>query len=104
MNDNDDKIGEVLFKGKTVDILKIAYRTNDRVAISLTQGEMPFGVLTVNLPDEEFEEGEFAVKDWTENEEITPFILAHTDLFEDTGKTVPTGRVEAPIWRLKKEE
>ena len=98
-----EKIGEVLFKGLILDIIKTAYYTNGRVAVALRESGIPFALISINLPKEEFEEGEFPVKNWTENEEITPFVLAHTDLFEDTGKTVPTGRVQAPIWRFKKE-
>ena len=101
MNDSTEKIGEVLFEGLILDIIKTNYYTNGRVAIGLRESGIPYAIISINLPRDSFEEGEFPVKNWTENEEITPFLLEHTDLFEDTGKTVPTGRVEAPIWRLK---
>jgi len=97
------KLGEIVYKGEPLLILQSSYK-GGRVAIFLTAQGSLFATLTINLPKEEFEAGEFPVKDWTENEEITPFVLEHTDLFEDTGKTAPTGRVEAPIWRFKKEE
>jgi len=98
------KIGWVFFKGLMLNIIQTNYSTNGRIAIGLMEGGIPFGTISINLPEEEFGEGEFPVKNWSENEEITPFILAQTDLFEDTGKTVLTGFVEAPIWRFKKEE
>ena len=101
MKNNAEKIGQVLFKGMILDIVKTAYSLNGRVAIGLKEGGIPFATISINLPREEFGEAEFPVKDWTENEEITPFLLEHTDLFEDTGRTVPTGRVKAPIWRFK---
>jgi hypothetical protein len=43
---------------------------------------------------------EFTVKSWSENEELVEPMLA-TGLFEDTGRRVPSGYVEAPVWRLK---
>ena len=100
-NECPGKIGKVVFRGKVLKIIKTAYSTNGRVAIELKSDGVPLAVLSVNLPDEEFEEGEFAVKNWSENEEIAPFILEHTDLFEDTGKRIPTGWVESQVWRFK---
>ena len=46
---------------------------------------------------------EFTVKSWSENEPLVEPMLA-TGLFEDTGLRVPTGFVEAPVWRLKNPE
>lgn len=42
---------------------------------------------------------EFTVKSWSENEPLVEPMLA-TGLFEDTGRRVPSGFVEAPVWRL----
>ena len=100
-NDVAEEIGEVLFRGKILKIYKSCYYTTDRPAILLRENGIPFAKISVNLPREEFEKGEFPVKNWNENEEITPFLLEHTDLFEDTGNTVTTGFMEAPIWRFK---
>ena len=96
-----EKIGQVLFKGMILDIVKSRYYTTHRVAILLKESGIPYATISINLPRADFKKGEFPVKDWTENEEITPFLLEHTDLFEDTRNRVPTGRVKAPIWRLK---
>ena len=97
---NSERLGEVYYKGKILEIMKTGYYVNNRIAIGVMEEGIPFATITVNLPREKLEEGEFFVKDWFENEEITPHILEHTDLFEDTGKRVPTGLVEAPIWRF----
>jgi hypothetical protein len=43
---------------------------------------------------------EFTVKSWSENEPLVEPMLA-TGLFEDTGRRVPSGYVEAPVWRLR---
>ena len=97
-----DKIGDVTYKGEPLEILQSTYK-GGRKAIYLISGGMLFATLTVNLPDQPLEEGEFFVKNWSENEEIAPWILEHTELFEDTGVAVDTGFVRAPIWRFKLE-
>jgi len=78
------------------------YTNNGRVALILNDAETgeQVTVLTVNLPDATLEEGEFAVKDWTENKSIARDALA-SGYFVDTGKRIATGFVQAPVWRLK---
>ena len=77
-----------------------AYYADGNIAIQYTvnDGE-PFGTLTVNLPDTEISEGEFAVKTWSENEQLAKAALA-SGIFEDMGKRIPTGFVEAHIWKF----
>ena len=74
---------------------------NGRLAIQLVDAETeePIANLTVNLPDEELAEGEFFVKTWSENQPIAAAALA-SGLFQDTGRRVPTGFVEAQVWRF----
>jgi hypothetical protein len=43
---------------------------------------------------------EFFVKSWSENAPFVQPMLA-TGLFEDTGRHVPSGYVNAPIWRIR---
>ena len=97
-----DKIGDVTYKGEPLKILQSTYK-GGRKAIYLMAGGLLFATLTVNLPAEPLEEGEFFVKNWSENEEIAPWILENTEFFEDTGVAVVTGFVRAPIWRFKLE-
>ena len=59
-------------------------------------------VLTVNLPERDLEPGEFFVKTWSENEQIAADCLA-SGFFVDTGKRVPTGWVEAQVWKFNKD-
>ena len=105
-NKMPEKIGEVVFKGENLEIYQSTYK-GGRPAIFLEEagpGHVPFTALTINLPEQPLTEGEILIKNWTENEEIAPWVLEHTELFEDTGVVVNTGFVQAPIWRFKKEE
>ena len=81
---------------------KQQYGMNGRTCITahdVNNGEA-FGVVTTNLPDEPLEDDEFFVKTWSENRWV-PQLLTNCDLFEDTGKRVPSGFVEVQIWKLK---
>lgn len=82
--------------------LRMGFYGNDRVAIQLVDAETeePVGKLTVNLPEEKLGEGEFFVKTWSENRQIAASCLA-CGVFEDTGRRVPTGRVQAQVWRFR---
>ena len=62
-----------------------------------------FSVLTVNLPSAHLAEGEFAVKTWSENAATVKAAL-ETGLFVDTGKRIPTGFVEASVWKFKETD
>ena len=100
------KIGEVVFKGENLEIYQSTYK-GGRPAIFLEEagpGHVPFTKLTINLPHQPLKDDEFFVKTWTENEELAPWVLEKTSLFEDTGIAVDTGLMQAPIWRFKKEE
>tara|TARA_Y100000310_G_scaffold277750_1_gene295740 strand:- start:955 stop:1278 length:324 start_codon:yes stop_codon:yes gene_type:complete len=59
----------------------------------------PWGTLTVNVAGwTAKDENEILVKTWSENESWTSDILLHGP-FEDTGRRVPTGFVQAQVWR-----
>ena len=60
----------------------------------------PVGKLTVSLGIGPLPCGHYLVKTWSENERIAADVLA-SGLFEDTGKRLPAGRVQAEIWKLK---
>lgn len=78
------------------------YYYNGRTAILLRDVEdgSPIATLTVNIPEVLLDAGEFCVKNWSENESIARDCMA-SGLFVDTGKRFPTGRVKAPIWKMK---
>jgi hypothetical protein len=77
------------------------YKTGG-TAVILTQDGQRFATLSVNFPfpEVELEEGEFAVKTWSENEQVAADCLA-SGLFIDTGKRIKSGYVEASVWRFK---
>lgn len=76
------------------------YFQNGRPAIQIVlEGGEPWGSLTVNLPGEGLEDGEFFVRAWGEGEGLARAAL-ETGLFLDTGRRVRTGFVEASVWRL----
>jgi len=74
---------------------------NGRLAISLVSSDIgePIAGLTVNLPEEALEDGEFFVKTWSENAEIAKDCLA-SGHFVDTRKRVTTGFVQAQVWKF----
>ena len=57
----------------------------------------PFGRLTVCVPGTQLSENEVLVKTWSENSEWAPQMLVYG--FEDTGRRVKTGYVEAQVWK-----
>jgi hypothetical protein len=67
-------------------------------AVTAETGE-PYGTLTVHLPDEGIDEGFVHVKTWGGNKPMARGAL-DSGAFEDTGKRVPTGHVEAEVWRV----
>ena len=82
--------------------LQKARYSNNRLAIQLihiVSGDV-WATLTVNLPDDELDEGEFFVKAWEENKYTAHALMTQTDLFVDTFRTVPTGFVEAEVWKF----
>lgn len=78
---------------------KTQYKTGGPAVILYHEGHR-FATLSVNFWEIELEEGEFAVKTWSENEEIAADALA-SGLFIDTGKRIKSGYVEASVWRFK---
>ena len=76
--------------------------TNGARAIQIvSEGDEPFATLTVNIPHAScmIEKDEVLVKTWSENEEIANE-LRDCGIFQDTGKRVSTGFVQAEIWKV----
>ena len=72
--------------------------------ISNTKGVGPlFCVLTTNLDGVDLADGEFFIKTWSENENITNY-LRDSGIFTDTGKRVRTGFTHAEVWKFKEHE
>jgi hypothetical protein len=79
-----------------------AHYSNGRICIQVLDkaDDSPWGKLTVNMPEAELEENEFCIKNWSENVEMAAGAFS-TGRFEDTGRSVQSGFISAPIWRLK---
>lgn len=72
-----------------------------RIDVESVIGET-IGHLTVCLgEDKELARDEIYVKTWSENKQMAEDVLKRTDYFEDTGRRVPTGFVEASVWKVK---
>lgn len=80
------------------------YPAGGAIAVELVLGPAPDEscVFSTNLVPygARIADDEFTVKSWSENEPLVAPMLA-TGLFEDTGRRIPSGYVEAPVWRLK---
>jgi hypothetical protein len=100
MTDNmPKKITEFCYRGMPLELYQSTYM-NGRLALFLeAPGHELFATLTVNLPDEHLDEGEFFVKTWSENRPLAVFALS-SGLFEDTGRRVQSGLVQVPVWRF----
>ena len=96
-----DRAFDIRHLGKAHVILA-TYEHGGNLAVELEDenGE-PMAVLSVNIPESShlLREGEFFVKTWNENEEISQDALA-SGLFRNTGRT-HDGFLRAPIWTLQ---
>ena len=95
-------------RGESVklELTKSRYTDNNRLALILNHvdsGEL-WCVLTVNMPNDSLEEGEFFVKTWSENADTTTALIEQTNLFENTGRIVPAGYANACVWKFKSPE
>ena len=82
-----------------MDVEVTTYKTGG-TAVILNQDGQRFATLSVNFSEVKLEHNEFAVKTWSENEEIAADCLS-SGLFIDTGKRIKSGYVEASVWRFK---
>lgn len=71
------------------------------VQLMCKDGE-PLGTFSTNLVPygASLQRDEFTVKSWGENEPLVESMLA-TGMFEDTGRRVESGFVQAPVWRMR---
>lgn len=80
--------------------LEVREYANRRVALRyMSDDGIPYGVLTVNIPEASLGPNEILVKTWSENEPLAAAALA-SGLYRDTGRRLKTGFVEAQIWEI----
>ncbi len=90
------------YNNETLEIQVRRYYETNAIAIVLDSESGPYAKLTVNIPETILEDKEILVKTWAENEGIAKKILQYP-MFIDTGKRIPTGYVEAQIWKISDE-
>lgn len=96
-------IGKILFKGEYLSLMEEEYKNNKRLAVSVVGADGgPYATLSTNIIDADLPDADcFFVKNWSENADLA-LAIREANIFEVTGLSVPTGRVVAPVWRLRR--
>ncbi len=92
-------LGSFPFDGETIVALTTQYAAGGLAVELLAEDGEPYARLSVNLEGLTLPAHQFAVKTWSENEEISK-AARRSGLFSDTGGRVSTGFVTAEIWEL----
>jgi hypothetical protein len=91
-------IGTITLYGETLNIVEARY-TEGAPAILLEDADGgPYCTFSTNLDGANLAAGEVLVKTWSENEDMRQPML-ESGLFEDTGRRVPNGFIQAEVWR-----
>ncbi|HNS55596.1 MAG TPA: hypothetical protein PKO34_00965 [Smithellaceae bacterium] len=95
---------KIVVNGYSTTIHLEEYSEGGRLAIILVCDDdgQEYGTLTVNMPEVPLEPDEIIVKRWSENVNMSEAALM-SGLFQDTGKRVATGFVQAHIWRISEK-
>lgn len=93
-------LGQIEVDGESIELLRTSYADGALAVIARGADGSPFGTLSVNLPGEPLPDDCFAVKTWSENRALAEAAL-RSGLFEATGERLPTGFVQAPVWRIR---
>ena len=76
---------------------------NNNLFVFLTDEQsFPIAKLSINCPEYSLREGEFVLKNYSENIEISKHLI-NDGIIELTGKNVKIGRNLVPICRINKE-
>lgn len=82
-------------------LVEHTYTDNGRRAYEAVCDEGRFGMLTVNIPEADLADDEVCIKVWSENASWVPQVLAAMkDKFIPTGRSIPTGFVTAPVYKV----
>lgn len=88
-----------IYDGEELKVKFSTYYADGGLAVNIdTAKDRPFATLSACIVGTKLAPDEFCVKTWAENASLIPFVK---DLFIDTGRTIQTGHVTAPIWRIK---
>lgn len=94
-----DHIGFVRFEDEDLSIHVGRYNADGSPAVQLYDSDGPYTTFSVCVPGTALAPGELLAKTWGENMDLRAPMLA-TGLFQDTGRRVPTGHVNAEVWRF----
>jgi len=100
-NETNGSLPIVRLHGVDCRILMQRYELGNRIRLQLiaVDDELPYACATVNVPGVELAANEVLIKDWSENQGVLAALVA-AGVVEETGRTVPTGRVEAKVTKL----
>ncbi|WP_425953294.1 hypothetical protein [Ralstonia pseudosolanacearum] len=73
--------------------------TDGRLAVQLYDSEGPYCRLSVNILGSQLAEDEITVNAWDLDDELLQSLLA-SGKYAMTGRSVPSGYVEAPVWKI----
>ena len=82
-------------------MLRFCQYENGRVAVQMIDWKdgSSWGCATVNLPEEPMEADEVAIKTWSENQDVLPFLVANK-IVAEPHREVRAGYATAQICRL----
>lgn len=89
---------QITFQNRKLDLIFSRY-SNNRTAIALLQNGFPYAVATVNLPNEQLQFDEIAVKNYSENSGILHSLI-EAGICSQPVKYVFSGFVTIPICKL----
>jgi len=90
------------FKKHELEIRQSVYKNNNRIALVVVDvaTEENYATLTVNVTNINYPKDVFAIKTWSENEEIAEVIF-NTGAFDDTGRRAESEHVTIEFWEFK---
>lgn len=92
---------EIKYQGGVYNVKLGSYTSTKTPCITIMDGHIPFGVASVNLPEENhyLKNGEIFIKNYSENVGMFESLVA-AGIIRDTGKTVNLGFTEVNIAEL----
>jgi hypothetical protein len=99
---SDHILGTLTFGGEQITLHESSYADGTPAILATDASGAPYATLSVNT-GRPLAPRHLAIKTWSENEGLAE--AARTSgLFEETAMTIPTGFVQAPVWRIRDEK
>ena len=96
-------IGQITVQGETITLIETTYADGHRAVVARDADGLPYGTLSVNLPESDLAPDEIAIKTWSENGPLAQ-AAADSGYFEITGRTITINERSfgsAPVWRIR---